>query len=821
MEACGLSCSLVAFPTGTCSPLVHAATAAHVTRSSGAPPAATAALPAGPNQAQLALFRLQKLALLCLSTLAAGGAQAAAALSSPFASLASLRQQPLAAMLDFLIKVVNPDTWQPSLKGYMQQQQQQQADTSLVVESATAGAEAMLTYLFNKHLTAHLRMLLVAVNPSAPSKTCAEVCVTQMVVRALKLQLVPVMQPQLPAQPAATASTSTPALTSPATAAVETAVQLGVSQLLFVPGLWTKAGSMVPVSGRLCSVALVELGQLTSSKQLVDVLLSSSPAAKRGSTSRPSSSSLLSPSSVAASAIAVDGAVVDGAAITVAALTDNIIEAAAAGLLPKGTNQAEQVSLAGKLVSSLVVLLDAARQLSVLQRRQWRAKAHKHSHSRSPGRSIYDTGISTGDSRKAGYVPGAGFVGSRGAAAMEVDEPVLDPSAAAAAAEATTTAEPGAEAGTSAMEVDGEQPSVLAAGAAAGAAGAADDAEMPGAAAAAVGGHTASTAGTEPAPSAAAATGDKAIANKAAAADAAVLDQPVAASAWSAEQAASNQPSEVTASEACMQLLAGSTKGLQLLRLLVTTLLPATTGAEARSLQQQQQAVTANQPAASLSAAVFPGCAAQHQLLSLVWSLSRAPEYRQKVLLGLSVGARLVPRLWFSLVLPLHLSTAGGLLYYTNGSGSSRSRQSSSGGAGVGAREQEAAGSSSGSASAVAGSWVLPMVVLCQAFTAALSFTHMEDFYGAEGASSLVPLSQLYDAAAPAAGLVLLVKAAVWQVGWLLRMLAASVMVVGWLDVSRPCDIVNKLHFTGSPGLAAGPGAAVASASQVSRCNFG
>jgi hypothetical protein len=65
---------------------------------------------------------------------------------------------------------------------------------------------------------------------------------------------------------------------------------------------------------------------------------------------------------------------------------------------------------------------------------------------------------------------------------------------------------------------------------------------------------------------------------------------------------------------------------------------------------------------------------------------------------------------------------------------------------------------------------MLPLLVLCQAFNAALSFTQIEDFYAADGGSCVLPLSQLYDAAAPAAGLIMLVKAAVWQVSLLLEL---------------------------------------------------
>ncbi|WIA32325.1 hypothetical protein OEZ86_003165 [Tetradesmus obliquus] len=55
-------------------------------------------------------------------------------------------------------------------------------------------------------------------------------------------------------------------------------------------------------------------------------------------------------------------------------------------------------------------------------------------------------------------------------------------------------------------------------------------------------------------------------------------------------------------------------------------------------------------------------------------------------------------------------------------------------------------------------------LALFRSYSAALSFTHIEDFYA--DAAPLVPLAQLYDAAKPSAGLVMLLKAAVWQVLW-------------------------------------------------------
>jgi hypothetical protein len=204
--------------------------------------------------------------------------------------------------------------------------------------------------------------------------------------------------------------------------------------------------------------------------------------------------------------------------------------------------------------------------------------------------------------------------------------------------------------------------------------------------------------------------------------------EPVAASAWSGEQKAAAQQAAATGSNignGCLQLIAGSSKGLLLLRKLVIALLPAASAADA--LQQQQQQ---------------PGSTAQQQLCALLWRLTRSQQYRQKVWLGLSVGASLVPRLWFSFIQPIHLRTPGGLLAYVGGSD----------------------GSSNGSSAAAAGGgWLLPMLVQCQSFSAALAFTHLEDFYA--GSPALVPLPQLYDAAAPEAGLLMLLKKTLWQVG--------------------------------------------------------
>jgi hypothetical protein len=725
--------------------LAAAANAAlHIASSKDVPTAAAAAAAAGPTQEQLALFRVQKVALLCVSTLATGGAEAAAALSRPYVSLNNPQQQQqlLVDMVDFLIKIVNPDAWEASLQAGMQPQQQQQQVG--VADAAAAGAEAVLRHLFHRSLMERLRMLLLVLPANAPSKTCAEVCVTQMVVRALKLQLLPVKAQQDSPGAAAAAATAaavnmpmSPTAASNTTnataAAAEASMPLGASQLLCVPGLWAKAPSLAPVTGRLCGLVLGELGLLQSSQQFTDVLVQCA-AAQCTATSRASSRKQPQVPTGAAAAAAADAA-----AVAVAALTENFVEAAAAGTIFRGLSQTDQVSTAGQLVSVLVLLLDAARQLSILQRRHWRSKLHKQSKQQQvAGRSIYDMGLGTTVNRKAGYVPGAGFVAPKGAADTDVDIPGQGAGGPPSPA-ATSTAAAAAPAGAAGSAAVGAE------------AAAAMDVDQPPAAA-------------EPPPAAAAeppgASSSAAKISKAAAADAAIIEQPVAASAWSAEAQGSSRPSEVTATESCMQLLAGSSKGLQLLRLLVATLLPATTAAEARALRQSA-AATQPPPAAAVAAALTPGCLVQQQLLELIWGLSRAAEYRQKVWLGLGVGARLVPRLWYSLVLPLHLSTPGGLLYYTGttvSSSSSSSRVSGSGSPGAGSCQPAAGG---------AGSWVLPMLVLCQAFNAALSFTHIEDFYTAQGASSLVPLAQLYDAAAPAAGLVMLVKAAVWQVSLL------------------------------------------------------
>ncbi|KAF8071258.1 UPL6 [Scenedesmus sp. PABB004] len=202
-------------------------------------------------------------------------------------------------------------------------------------------------------------------------------------------------------------------------------------------------------------------------------------------------------------------------------------------------------------------------------------------------------------------------------------------------------------------------------------------------------------------------------------------EQPVvAASAYEAEGAAQHGGG----GNACLALLAGSSAGTALLRRLVVLLLPATSAEESGRLQEQLAASARGGEGGGADAALLPGGAAQQQLCALLWQLSRPKQYRQRVWLGLSVGARLVPRLWFSHVLPLHAATPGGLLALPGGG------------------------------------WVQPLLVLAQAYSAALSFTHVEDFY-AESAP-LVPLRQLYDPAAPSRGLLLLFKSAVWQVLW-------------------------------------------------------
>jgi hypothetical protein len=212
--------------------------------------------------------------------------------------------------------------------------------------------------------------------------------------------------------------------------------------------------------------------------------------------------------------------------------------------------------------------------------------------------------------------------------------------------------------------------------------------------------------------------------------------QAVATSAYSGEKSAAQQPE---GSSSCLQLLAGTSQGTQLLRKVCALLLPAASAEGAAQLQQQLR-----QGQGQTAAAVLPGGDAQQQLCALLWTLSRPRQYRQRIWLGLSVGVRLVPRLWFSYILPLHQVTPGGLLALSVSS-------SSSGGA-----------AASSSSSSGGGGWVRPLLVLAQSYSAALSFTHIEDFYA--DAAPLVPLAQLYDAANPSAGLVMLLKAAVWQV---------------------------------------------------------
>ncbi|GIL56261.1 hypothetical protein Vafri_11597 [Volvox africanus] len=60
--------------------------------------------------------------------------------------------------------------------------------------------------------------------------------------------------------------------------------------------------------------------------------------------------------------------------------------------------------------------------------------------------------------------------------------------------------------------------------------------------------------------------------------------------------------------------------------------------------------------------------------------------------------------------------------------------------------------------------WLLPLAVTCSAFSAQVATSTLEEFYG--GAQRPLPLQQLYDAAAPEAGFLAMLRDALWQVLW-------------------------------------------------------
>jgi hypothetical protein len=666
-----MCCTLRTLISGTCTLLVDAASAA---AAADGPPAADR-----PSSQQLALFRVNKLSALCLTTLASHAAEAAATLGSPLTALAT-SQQPEAALLDFLIKVINPDIWK---------QQQQQGLAAGEQQGSQAGAAAVLRHLYNRQLYGQLRVLLQAAPAGTPSKSAVEVLVTQMTVRCITLQLVPTRTPPQAAAPAAAAAGVAESSAEAADVSGQAAAGVlahGVSQLLFVPGLWAKCGSLAPVIGRLCSLSLAELSQQPSSRQLLDALAHSSSRSS-GSVTNSSSSKHRSASEAAAA--------VDAAAHSLSAWMENLLAATAAGAVLKGA-EGDQ-AIAAHAVSVLLLVLQAGRQVAVLQKhvqRQLKQQQRSASPHVGAAAAVGQAGAASTARTAAAFVPGAGFTAG-GIQAMEMDE------------DSSSGAEDEMEA---------------------------DDVTSPKAAAAA---GSSSSAGAASA-SAGAAQQQQGGSSKAAA------TQAVAASAYSGEKAVAQQ---VAGSSSCLQLLAGTSPGTQLLRKLCALLLPAATADSAAQLQLQlRQGQTA--------AAVAPGGAAQQQLCALLWTLSRPKQYRQRIWLGLSVGVRLVPRLWFSYISPLHQATPKRLL----------SLSSTAQGSSIGA----AAGSASSC-------WVQPLLVLAQSYSAALSFTHLEDFYA--DAAPLVPLTQLYDAANPSGGLVMLLKAAVWQVRECACLTSAAVCV--------------------------------------------
>lgn len=617
---------------GTCNALSQAASAAYEQQQAATASSRLGVPSSNPSEQQLALFRISKLAVLCLSTLAACRTECSFVFSSQFSALPTL-QQPTAAMVDFLIKVINPDSWRASLSSQQHTSAQQ---------AAAAGAAAVLKHLYHKQLYRHLQAILQAIPARSPGKTCGEVLTTQLAVRSITLQLVPTRTPIKAAakQPAVTAP-STSSMTADHDAAAAEALQYGVSQMLCVPNLWARCRSLAPVMGRVCTIALAELCQQSSSSHLLAAI---SAAAAHDQQQRTNQDDAANSGRTAVYA-------------ALAALMDNLLEASAAGSLLKGV-EGEQM-LAGQAVEALALIIEAERQLTAVQK-----QLAKQQQQRKRPQEQQQQRPKAGQAGAA-FVPGAGFIGHQGLQPMAIDD----------SDEHKSSDEPHT------MEIDGSTPTAVVAASSAAAAGPA--------------------------------TTD-------------TVQQPVATSVYTAEQAAQQQQGSTNSS--CFHLLAGTSKGTQLLRKLVALVLPATTAAESAALQEHCSSQAQQAAAAGGALAVLEQ---QQQLCTLLWKLSSPMQYRQRIWLGLGVGVRLVPRLWFSYILPLHNSTRGGLL-----------------------NPAPAAGSGAG--------WVEPLLVLVQAFSAALSFTHLEDFYSE--ASALLPLQQLYDNSNPSAGLVMLLKSAVWQV---------------------------------------------------------
>ncbi|KAI8471302.1 MAG: hypothetical protein J3K34DRAFT_417756 [Monoraphidium minutum] len=184
----------------------------------------------------------------------------------------------------------------------------------------------------------------------------------------------------------------------------------------------------------------------------------------------------------------------------------------------------------------------------------------------------------------------------------------------------------------------------------------------------------------------------------------------------------------------------GGDRGTALLRRLVAVQLPATSAAEA--------------------AAACPPAAQAWRACQLVWTvLSALPNVqRLRLLLALSVGARLPARVWFNALRPLLRDGDNG------GCG---------GGLGADAwpmpRSSDALGAASsrrGRASAEAAAppewcdpgWVLPLVVLSQALGSFLATADASDL------PTAIDMSEVYNASAPGLGLLPLLRQTLWQV---------------------------------------------------------
>jgi ubiquitin-protein ligase E3 C len=146
-------------------------------------------------------------------------------------------------------------------------------------------------------------------------------------------------------------------------------------------------------------------------------------------------------------------------------------------------------------------------------------------------------------------------------------------------------------------------------------------------------------------------------------------------------------------------------------------------------------ASAADAPAPGDAAAVATAAAAARQLCAYLARVTRLPGHRRRAVIGLALPAGLVQRLWFSFLRAAHAS--GGL------------------GAAAFAPAADAASQDPG--------WMLPLALLCEAFSLCFVVAGDEGLYERQ---QPLALEELRGGASGAGGALALLKAALWQVLW-------------------------------------------------------